>query len=191
MKYFITITLACLITACQTTDAWTGHWYSPNGLVKVDLNKDNSYCLHHIEGTERGTWLKQSNTILLSDSSILQIDSTNLVLDGNKLSKEKPKTSVPLNANLTGLNFIWTFESDGVQIDTVSFSNNSYYSSFNKRSHQYKLIPFNGLLYFTHDNLSNIGNRYFLVHTLNKKELIFDFYDYGTKKHIKTVLRQL
>ncbi|WMN13007.1 hypothetical protein QYS49_35290 [Marivirga salinae] len=191
MKYFITIALACLITAYQTPDDWTGQWYSPNGLIKVELNTNNSYSLHHIEGTESGTWAKRSDTIILSDSTILQIDSSNLLLSGNKLSKEKPQTSVPHNTNLKGLNFIWTFESEGIQIDTVSFRDSSYYSSFNDRSYQYRLISFNGLLFFTHNNLSNIGDRYYLVHTLNKKELILDFYVYDTKKHIKTVLRRL
>jgi len=191
MKHFLCIILACLMTACQPTDEWVGQWYSPNGLIKLDIDTDNTYSFHHIEGTESGTWSKRSDSILLSDSTIILLDSARLLYDSNNLTKEKPKTSVPLNADLSGLSFTWTFEADGLQIDTISFHDSSYYSSFNSRSYQYKLISFNGLLFFTHNNLSNLGDRYFLVRTLNKEELIFDFYVYGTKNHVITELKQL
>jgi len=185
MKYFLVIIILAGSASCQNLKHIIGKWYSPNGLIELVLNKDKTFKVYSIDGTsEYGTWIKEFDTIRLSDSTFFALNSGNITYQNHAFTKIKPNVNTQNDLNLNGLRFYRDIEFEGLKKDTLTFSDTTYFSSFSQKYHQYRLLNWNDRLYFTDNNLRNLGDDYILLESIDDKKLVLNYYDNTIPKHI-------
>ena len=177
-KLIIPILLMAKLISCQNSTNYTGVWYSPNALIKIDLKENGKYFIKTPNTTESGNWISTEKTITLEDSTELVKDVKGLTLLGHLLQRNKPKTNIKNNIKLSDKKFYWTLKSENENInDTIIFSDSNYTSSYADKSYEYKILKYDSMFYFTDNRLSNIGDKYALIRYDLEGELILEYYD--------------